>query len=524
MVAKNAVSIFNDVLGPIMTGPSSSHTAGPTRIGLMIYNLFGDDISEATIYFDTKGSYPATYKGQGSDIGFVGGLMGFEPDDRRLPNSLKIAKDRSKKFTFTNKDLDGAHPNTACIKVENLNQREMKVLSHSTGGGTIEIVELDGFSIDLQGDFHECICIGEEIHGKVAEILKKYDIDDEFIQITKNTEQEMVWVSLSHSINQDMIRELKKEENMTVYWTPKIMPVVSAKKQQVPFLTGNQAIEFAEKHNVESLAELAYLYEISRSGKTREEVENTAKNIYRAMVDSIKFGLRSDFEMRGFLSPKAAIMNKNLQSKTLADLGILNKVMIYSTAVMEYNSSMGIIVAAPTAGSCGVIPAILYAMEEHYSYSDEEIIGAMMVSGLIGVFISHQATFAAEVCACQAENGSASSMASAALVQLLGGSIKEGFNAAGMSLQNMLGLICDPVAGLVDIPCVNRNASAAANALVSANMILTGFDPIIPLDEVIITMKEVGELLPSELRCTATGGLCKTPTGIKIAKQFAPST
>ncbi len=524
MVIKNAVSIFNDVLGPIMTGPSSSHTAGPTRIGLIIHHLFDDEISEATIYFDSKGSYPATYKGQGSDMGFVGGLMGFEPDDRRLLNSLKIAKDRSKKFTFTNKDLDGVHPNTAYIEVKSLNQREMKVLSHSTGGGSIEIIELDGFSIYLQGDFHECICIGKKIHEKTVKIFKKYNIADESLQTTKNIEQEMVWVSLSNSINPDMIRELKKVKNMTVYWTPKIMPVVSVKNQKVPFSTGNQAIEFVKKHNIESLTELAYIYEISRSGKTREEVENTAKYIYEAMSNSIKAGLRSDFKMRGFLSPKAAIMEKKSKSRVLCDLGILNKVMIYTTAVMEYNSSRGIIVAAPTAGSCGVIPAILYAMEEHYLYSKDEIIGAMMVSGLIGVFISHQATFAAEICACQAENGSAASMASAAIVQLLGGSINEGFNAAGMSLQNMLGLICDPVAGLVDIPCINRNASAAANALVSANMILTGFDPVIPLDEVIITMKEVGELLPSELRCTATGGLCKTPTGVKIAKQFSLST
>ena len=523
MITKNAVSIFNDVLGPIMTGPSSSHTAGPTRIGLMIYNLFGEEISEATIYFDSKGSYSATYKGQGSDVGFIGGLMGFEPDDRRLSNSLTIARDRFMKFDFINKEFEATHPNAARIKVKSINQREMEVLSHSTGGGTIEIVELNGFSVCLQGKFHECICIGENVCDSVVEVLKKYQVADESVKITKKIEKEMVVASLSYLINPDMICELKKIENITVYWTPKIMPVASFNNQQVPFLTANQAIKFAKDNNIESLAELAYSYEIARSKKSRKDVENTAEKIYKAMSDSIKFGLQSDFKMRGFLTPKAAIMKKNLASRTLSDLGILNKVMIYSTAVMEFNSSRGVVVAAPTAGSCGVIPAILYAMEEHYKYSKEEIISALMVSGLIGVFISHQATFAAEVGACQAENGSASSMASAAMVQLLGGSIEEGFKAAGMALQNMLGLICDPVAGLVDIPCVNRNASAASNALVSANMILAGFDPIIPLDEVIIAMKEVGELLPSELRCTANGGLCKTPTGMKIAKQFSLS-
>jgi L-serine dehydratase len=519
----NAVSIFNDVLGPIMTGPSSSHTAGPTRIGLLIHNLFEDEISEAAICFDLNGSYPATYKGQGSDIGFIGGLLGFEPFDSRLSNSLKIAKDRGMEYSFTNKDLGAKHPNTAHIRVKSINQKEMNILSYSTGGGTFEIVEIDGFPIDIHGDYYECICIGQDVQDAVVEILRKYQILDETIKLNEKTQSEMIWISQSVQLNQNMISELQAIEKLRVYWSTKIMPIVSYKSLKVPFFTAKEAADYAKEKNIESLMELSYEYEIARSGKSREEIESIAENIYRVMMNSIEAGLRSDFKMRGFLTPKAKIMKENLEVRDYSDLGILNKVMIYTTAVMELNSSRGIVVAAPTAGSCGVIPGILYAMEEHYKYEKEEIIGALMVAGLIGVFISHQATFAAEVGACQAENGSAASMASAAVVQLLGGSIDEGFKAAGMSLQNMLGLICDPVAGLVDIPCINRNASAASNALISANMILAGFEPIIPLDEVIISMKEIGKLLPSELRCTGNGGLCTTPTGIKLAEQFAVS-
>jgi L-serine dehydratase len=165
------------------------------------------------------------------------------------------------------------------------------------------------------------------------------------------------------------------------------------------------------------------------------------------------------------------------------------------------------------------------AVGEEMGRSDDDIAKALLAGGLVGVFIDHQATFAAETAACQAEIGAAGAMAAAAAVQLLGGSADQSFRAAALALQNMLGLICDPVAGVGNIPCVSRNAAGAANALVSANMVLAGFDPCLPLDEVIVAMKNVGLMLPAELRCTGRGGLCLTPTALAINRNinFAPS-
>ena len=140
------------------------------------------------------------------------------------------------------------------------------------------------------------------------------------------------------------------------------------------------------------------------------------------------------------------------------------------------------------------------------------MVKGLLASGLAGAFIANQASFGAEVAACQAENGSASAMAAAGIVQLLGGNVEQGFKAASLALQNMLGLVCDPVGGLTEIPCISRNIIAMSNAVQSANMVMLGFDPVIPLDETILSMYEVGQMLPAELRCTCKGGLCNTET------------
>jgi L-serine dehydratase len=187
---------------------------------------------------------------------------------------------------------------------------------------------------------------------------------------------------------------------------------------------------------------------------------------------------------------------------------------------MEVKSAMGIIVAAPTAGSCGALPGAVLAAADAMGRSEDEMSRAMLAAGMIGVFISAHSTFAAEVCGCLAECGSGSGMAAAALVTLAGGSARQAVDAASMAIQNVLGLICDPVANRVEVPCLGRNVLAASNALACANMALGGYDAVIPLDEVIETMDRVGKSLPMELRCTAIGGLSITPAAKTIENKL----
>ena len=187
---------------------------------------------------------------------------------------------------------------------------------------------------------------------------------------------------------------------------------------------------------------------------------------------------------------------------------------------MEVKSSMGVIVAAPTAGSCGAMPGAVLAVGHAMGKSRKEICEAMFAAGLIGVFIARDATFAAEEGGCMAETGSGASMAAAAITQMGGGTQAQQLAAASMALQNSFGLVCDPVANRVEAPCLGKNITAAVNALSSANMALAGYGPLIQMDEVIVSMNEVAGQIPRELRCTNLGGLSTTPTSQKIAARL----
>jgi L-serine dehydratase len=188
--------------------------------------------------------------------------------------------------------------------------------------------------------------------------------------------------------------------------------------------------------------------------------------------------------------------------------------------MMEAKSAMEVIVAAPTAGSCGVLPGTCIGAAFAMGLAADEMTRAMLAAGLIGVFISAHATFAAEVGGCQAECGAGSAMAAAALVSLAKGTTQQTVDAASMALQNILGMICDPVANRVEVPCLGKNVLAASNALACANMALAGFDAVIPLDQVIDAMDRVGKSLPPELRCTALGGLSITPKAKEIERRL----
>jgi L-serine dehydratase len=201
--------------------------------------------------------------------------------------------------------------------------------------------------------------------------------------------------------------------------------------------------------------------------------------------------------------------------------GELNRVVLATSAIMEVKSSMGVIVAAPTAGACAALPAAVITVAEDLGLDEEAMARAMLAAGLVGVFICTHWSFAAEVGGCQAEGGSAAAMAAAALVTLAGGTLRESLAAASLALQSMIGLVCDPVANRVEVPCLGKNVMAAANALACANMALAGFMEVIPFDEVVATAKRVAAQMPRELRCTALGGLSITPTSLAIEQQLA---
>ncbi len=519
-------SIFNDVLGPVMAGPSSSHSAGCARIGRMTRLLWGKEIKKAVVVYDSQGSYPSTCVGQGSNFGFTGGLLGLMNDDPRMKDSCELAKESGVDISFSQESLSHRHPNEARIDIyDEHGEIGLSVLTLSTGGGMFEIVEMDGFPIFTDGSREQIyICCYPWAEKHFREILSKFA--GKITVSEQKSEKILICAEDIFSAPQktdELIEELRNENGIVyVRRGPTVLPIPMKSECSPIFTTAEEALAYAEKTGKE-MWEMAIDYECAIGNATHEEVWNIAEHTLDIMKAATTPPDPQVTEMFGFLPYQSTDMKKKLHTVKTVNTGYLDKAMMYALAVMENSCAHNIVVAAPTAGSSGVIPAAVLAVGEEMNCKKEEIIKGLLASGLVGAFIANQATFGAEVAACQAENGAASAMAAAGVVQLLGGNAEQGFKAASLALENMLGLICDPIGGLTEIPCISRNVSAMANAVQSANMVMLGFDPVIPLDETILSMYEVGKSLPSELRCTCKGGLCKTKTAECIAKKLEKS-
>jgi L-serine dehydratase len=265
---------------------------------------------------------------------------------------------------------------------------------------------------------------------------------------------------------------------------------------------------------------LAIKYESVRGGLNEPEVFEKMREIAGVMRRAIDAGIAGTVYEDRILGWQSGKYKDLMDRGALLDAGVLNEIILAVTATMESKSSMGLVVAAPTAGSCGVLPGCLLATADFLKLGEDDVVKALLAAGMIGVFIARRATFSAEVGGCQAECGSASGMSAAGLVTLAGGTLEQAIAAASMALQSSFGMICDPIANRVEAPCLGKNAMAAANALSSANMALAGFEHLIPLDEVLAAMDQVGRSLPHALRCTALGGLSVTETSRAIEERL----
>lgn len=273
---------------------------------------------------------------------------------------------------------------------------------------------------------------------------------------------------------------------------------------------------YCESHNT-SLVQSVIEYEVEQKSSSEDRIWSGLQNAYSVMKEAVKTGLEDEMTSRSGMINNGA---KKVYNHPLTVLSPeFQKLISRALAAKEVNSCMGRVVAAPTAGASGILPGTMVTLQEIHDLSDSKILEGLLVGAGIALIIEEKASLAGAVGGCQAETGSAAAMAAGAIVHCLGGNTDQIFNAVAITIQCMLGLVCDPVAGLVEVPCVVRNASAAAIAFSSAQIALANVNAVIPVDECIEAMGEIGASMESRYKETAMGGLAATLTGQEIASR-----
>ncbi|ARF70056.1 L-serine ammonia-lyase, iron-sulfur-dependent, subunit alpha [Paenibacillus larvae subsp. pulvifaciens] len=280
-----------------------------------------------------------------------------------------------------------------------------------------------------------------------------------------------------------------------------------------------ELVEQAEQEQVK-IAEIMIRQEIEVSGVTREQIMAKMDRNLTVMEQAVEKGLQGVRSLSGLTGGDAVLLQNYIRSGKSLSGELLLDAVSKAVATNEVNAAMGTICATPTAGSAGVVPGTLFAIKHKLNPTREEMVEFLFTAGAFGFVVANNASISGAAGGCQAEVGSASGMAAASIVEMAGGSPAQAAEAMTITLKNMLGLVCDPVAGLVEVPCVKRNAMGAANAMVAADMALAGITSRIPCDEVIGAMFRIGQTMPVGLRETALGGLATTPTGMKLKEQI----
>lgn len=286
----------------------------------------------------------------------------------------------------------------------------------------------------------------------------------------------------------------------------------------IAFSTGRELLELTAEERI-PVSKAMLLREISREEHSEEEIIGLMASHLEAMRNSVKQGLEEVQNSVSGLSGGDSEMLMSYSQRSIMGKRLCRMVAA-SMAVVEVNASMGKIVAAPTAGGSGVLPGALLGCDEEFGFTDQQLIMALFNAAAIGMIVATHASISGAEGGCQAETGTAAAMAASALVELRGGTPAQCLDAAAMALKNVMGLVCDPVAGLVECPCIKRNAMGTANAALCADLALAGIKSLIPFDEVVMAMKSVGRQMNPDLKETARGGLAATPTAKALKKKL----
>ncbi len=468
MLGKSFYSVFNDVIGPVMRGPSSSHTAGSHHIAATCRMLLGEKPARAVFTFDRAGSYARTYRTQNADRGFASGLLGWPLTDARFNRALEIARDEGIRIEFKSGLLSGAdHPNMVRISLSAASGRRLKFLAKSTGGGSFAVVEIEGTSVRIDGksEFHRNL---RPAGGGIIRLQAS--------------------------------------------------PVFFPQEAGPLFGSAADLAALARRRKI-SAGTAGRLNESRVLGLSLAQTDREMLRRFHIMKRSLQTGLDPEKIRLKLLRPAAGKILAAEKRKSLATGGIPVRAAARAMAVVQASNSGAVVCAAPTGGSAGVLAGVAATLAQDLDIRGEGIVRALFAAGAVGLVFARRATFAAEVAGCQVEIGAAGAMAAAAVVEAAGGTAVQACDAAAIFLQNTMGSVCDLVAGMCEIPCFTRNAAAAASAFICADLILGGYENPISLDDSIDASLHSGRMLPPELRVTSRGGLAVTPSARALGRK-----
>lgn len=560
---------MRDIIGPIMIGPSSSHTAGALRIAHMARGLMA--AAPVRVHFTLYGSFAHTGSGHGTDKALVAGMLGLAADDLAIRDSFALAASNGLAVSFS-RDLDTSteHPNTVDLHIVDAEGGTLELRGVSTGGGAAAIRSIDGVDVNITGAHTSIVVRQDDVKGVLAHIagcLSDYDVNIATTRMYRTRRGDTAYTVMEvdgrvpggaatviaqhpgvHSVriipsdasgNFDLgespdnrrsndqgqrgstsaasgategdVAEGNAVEGNTA---GAVSPDADQAFDRVDFTSGKELLARCKELRC-SLGEAFLARERALGARDGQPtpLDTYCTHAIAVMREAVNGPLDHPTpSMGGLIGGEARMLADTRRQSTAIVDDLTADAMEYALAALETNASMGRIVAAPTAGSSGVLPGVLFSLEKRRGFDDATLKRGLFAAGAVGYLIARNATVSGAEGGCQAEIGAAAAMAAAAAVEMAGGTPEQALDAAGNALTSLLGLVCDPVGGLVEVPCQKRNATAAATALVSAQIALAGVSNLVNFDETVSAMDAVGRSLPFELRESALGGIAATPS------------
>jgi L-serine dehydratase len=457
------------------------------------------------------GPLSRTYRGHMTDSGVVAGLLGMNVDDPRIRTAYEEAKKQGLEVRIHPLPSSGKNPNAMDLDITT-DEGKTSMESETVGGGEVLVSSIDGNPVGLRGKSETLLVFldGSNVPEPLQELASRG-------VLSGGNGGALVVVPLEEPLEAGEMERITESETVRkVRLLPCLYDYGSAAGEPL-FRTVKEMLGLVEKTG-KRLPEVIEEYERSRSSLNRKDLRRKMAHLWDVMEESARKGLSGENAMVGGLMPgddAKRMLDAFRQGKTLSG-EVLPLAIARAISAMEVNASMGRVCAAPTAGSCGVLPGTLSTVAETLPADGETVIDGLLVSGIYGALIASKAPVSGAVGGCQSEIGVASAMAAAALVQIGGGTAEQTAEAVALALKNLLGLVCDPVAGPVEVPCIKRNAFGVANAFAAADMALAGIRSVIPPDEAVNALRNVQGLLPAELRGTMLGGLGSTETAERL--------